>query len=112
MDPNDYTTAWLVYLGAALLLSWLSWRVLKKHLWRGLAYLLECWLLAILLTPWYVLPDQEIMAPAFIVFAMDTITIGPTAGIRALIPLVMALMLMLIVAVVLGVAYRIRRRRR
>jgi hypothetical protein len=111
MEAGDYNTAWLAYLGAALVLSVLSWRVLKRFLVRELAYLLECWLLALLFTPWYVLPDQDIMAPAFFVFVMDVITIEPTAGIRALIPLVMALFVMLFVALVLSVVYRIRRRK-
>lgn len=110
MDSGDYTTAWLVYLVAGAVLSLLCWRVLRRYLPRALAYLLQCWLLAVLLTPWYVEEGSEIMAPAFIVFAMDSITIAPIAGVRALIPLIMAMVAALLIAVVLSVIHRIRNR--
>lgn len=109
MDANDYITAWLVYLGAALVLSVLGWRLLRRLRPRELGWLLQCWLLALLFTPWYVLEDQDILAPALIVFALDTITIAPVAGIRALTPLVLALLAGLLLAALLGVVYRIRR---
>lgn len=111
MEQGDYITAWIAYLLAAGVFSVLAWRVLRRLPWRELAYLLECWLLALLFTPWYVLQDQDILAPALIVFALDTITIEPTAGIRALIPLVMMLFVMLVVAGLLSLLHRIRRRR-
>jgi len=109
MDANDYTTAWLIYIGAAVVLSVLGWGFLKRFLPRELAYLLQCWLLALLFTPWYVLEDQELLAPALIVFALDTVTIAPVAGVRALTPLALALMAGLLVAVLLSIIYRVRR---
>jgi len=109
MDPNDYVGAWVVYLVAALVLSVLAWRLFSRFLPRLLAWLLECWLLALLLTPWYVLEDQKILAPAFIVFALDTITVEPLAGIRALTPLVLALLAAALVAVLLSVVERVWR---
>ena len=112
MEPRDYLIAWLLYGLAAVILSIVAWFVFRRYLWRELAYLLECWLLAIFFTPAKVLVDQEVMAPAIIVFAMDTVTIDPTAGIRALIPLVMAMTGMLVVAVLLSVVYRVRLRKR
>ena len=63
-------------------------------------------------TPWYVLPEEEILAPAIFVFMMDLITIDATTSIRALIPLVMAILLGIIVTIVLSVIYRIRQRRK
>ena len=110
MEPRDYLIAWILYGLAAVIVSIVAWVVLRRYLWREFAYLLECWLLAILFTPAKVLVEQEIMAPAIIVFAMDTLTIDPTAGIRALIPLVMAMAGMLVLAILLGVIYRIRLR--
>ncbi len=79
--------------------------------WRELAYVLECSLLALLFTPWYVMDDQNILAPALMVFALDIVTVEPAAGVRALVPLVMALFLALILAGLLSVFYRIRRRK-
>lgn len=110
MDQNDYITAWLIYLGAALVMSGLCWRLFRRFLPRELAYLLQCWMVAVLVTPWYVMDGQDILAPAFIVFALDVVTIAPVAGVRALTPLVMALVAGLLLAVALSVVYRIRRR--
>ena len=110
MDSSDYTLAWIIYLCAATVVAVLAWFPLKRYLWRELAYLVECLLLALLYTPWYVLPDQEILAPALMVFMLDTITIDSTSGIRALIPLVMAMLLGLVVTVVLSIIYRVRQR--
>jgi hypothetical protein len=111
MEPRDYLIAWILYGLAAVIMSVVAWLLLRRYLWREFAYLLECWLLAIFFTPARVLADQDIMAPAIIVFVMDSMTIDPTAGIRALIPLFMAMTGMLVVAILLMVIYRIRRRR-
>jgi hypothetical protein len=111
MEARDYLIAWILYGLAAVILSVVAWVLLRRYLWRELAYLLECWLLAIFFTPARVLADQEIMAPAIIIFVMDSVTIDPTAGIRALIPLIIAMLGMLVVAILLIVIYRIRQRR-
>lgn len=111
MESSEYIGAWSVYILAGLVFSFLSWKFLKQYLWRELAYLLQSLLLAIIFTPWYVLPDQEILAPAIIIFMLDLVTIDATTSIRALIPLVMAMLLGLIVTIILSLAYRIRRRR-
>jgi len=112
MEAADYRMAWIIYTMAGIVLAFLAWRVLYKYLLREVAYLLQCFLLALMFTPAYVLEDQRIMAPALIVFLMHVITVSPTAGIRALIPLVLALMVALIVAVLLIISHRIRLRRR
>jgi hypothetical protein len=111
MEQGDYVAAWTAYLIAAVVFSALSWRVLRRMRWRECAYVLECWLLALLFTPWYVMDDQDILAPALMVFALDIVTVEPAAGVRALVPLVMALFLGLIVAGLLSVFHRVRRRK-
>lgn len=111
MEQGDYVTAWIAYLIAAVVFSALAWRVLRRLPWREVAYVLECWLLALLFTPYYVLDGQDILAPALMVFALDAFTIEPAAGIRAFVPLLMVLFLALMVAVLLSVVHRIRLRR-
>lgn len=111
MATQDYMIAWTVYLASGVIFSVLSWRFLKKMLWRELAYLLQCLLLAVIFTPWYVLPEDEVLAPAIIVFMLDLVTIDAATSIRALIPLVMAMLLGIIVTIVLSIVYRLRRRR-
>lgn len=112
MQTQEYFIAWGAYLIAAVALSFISWKVFRRFLLRELAYLGQGWWMAILFTPWYVLPDRDVMAPAFIIFLMDTITLDAAAGIRALIPLVMAMLLALLITVVLSLIYRIGRRKR
>lgn len=112
MDAGDYTTAWIVYSLAALVLAGVSWRVLRRLPLKEVAWLLECWLLALLFTPWYVLPDDTIMAPALIVFVMDAVTVSVESAIRALIPLVLALLSGVLVTVVLSVVTRLWHRHR
>lgn len=109
METLEYIIAWLVYLAAAMALAVIGWRILKKYLWRDLAYLLQGFLVAILFTPWYVMPEEELMAPAFIIFLMDTITMDVVAGIRSLIPLVMTMLLSILVTIVLSVVRRLSR---
>lgn len=111
MESSDYFIAWGIYLVAATILAFMAWGVLKKYLWRELAYVLETTGLAILFTPWYVFPDQDLLAPAFMVFVMDSITINTTAGVRSLIPLVMAFLVGLLVSLVLIVMHRLSLRK-
>jgi len=111
MDSQDYIIAWTVYLCTGIVFSIISWKFMKKVLWRELAYLLQSLLLAIIFTPWYVLPEEEILAPALIIFMLDLITIDVTTSIRALIPLVMAILLGIIVTIVLSVIYRVKSRK-
>lgn len=108
METFDYTFAWIVYLVAAFPLCFIVWKFLKRKLWRGLAYFLQGLLLSLVFTPWYVLADQEILAPAAIIFMMDSITISPEEGIRALIPLVMTMLLAVIISIVMTIVYRVK----
>ena len=110
MDSQDYYIAWSIYLTAGVVFSLISWKVMKRYFWREMTYLLESLLLAIIFTPWYVLPEEEILAPALIVFMLDLITEDLTTSIRALIPLVMAMLFAIIVTLVLSIIYRIKRR--
>jgi hypothetical protein len=111
MESGDYTIAWVSYGTAAVILSWLCWLILRKVRPRELGWLLQFWLLGLLFTPWYVLPDEEIMAPALIVFVMDAITVSKESSIRALIPLVMSLLLGLLLTFLLSAATRLLRRK-
>ncbi|MDG2174518.1 MAG: hypothetical protein P8M72_00025 [Gammaproteobacteria bacterium] len=111
MEILDYIIAWIVYLTAGVIFSVVSWKLLKRFLWRELAYLIQSLQLAVIFTPWYVLPEEEILAPAIYIFVLDLITIDVTTSIRALIPLMMAILLGIIVTIVLSIVYRIRRRK-
>ena len=111
METAEYLGAWGVYLVFGIVFSIISWKFMKRYFWRELAYLLQSFLLAVIFTPWYVLPEEEILAPATIIFLLDLITIDTTTSIRALIPLVMAILLGIVVTIVLSLVYRVKRHR-
>lgn len=112
MEASDYTTAWVVYGLAGIVLAFLSWMQLRKLRPRELGWLLQFWFMALMFTPWEVEVGGEVRAPALIIFVMDTITVSRESAIRALIPLVMALMLGALVTLMLSIGYRLLRRRK
>lgn len=111
METGDYFIAWSIYLVAAFAFALLGWRFLRRYVWTDLAVLLEGVLLSLLFIPWYVFPDQDFMAPAFIIFLMDSITMTPMEGVRALIPLIMGFFLALLVTLLFSIIRRLVRRR-
>ena len=111
METADYFIAWSIYLLCAGAVSIIIWKMLRRYVWRELAYLVQFVGMAVVFTPWYVLPEEEILAPAIFVFLLDLITIDVTTSIRSLIPLVMAILLGVVLAVVMSTIYRVRRRR-
>lgn len=109
METSDYIIAWLIYLLAASAMSWLSWKIAKKIFWIDLAYVMQVSFMAIIFTPWYVETNSNILAPAIIIFVMDIVTIETVAGIRALVPMAMAMILSSFITIIGIAAYRIRK---
>jgi len=110
MDPESYKLAWSIYIGAGVLFCLLSGWVLWRYVWRELAYLLQCLLMAVMFVPAPVTAgDPSIVAPALIVFTLDSLTIGPTAtaGIEALTRLVVGMVGAVVAALVLSVLHRV-----
>jgi hypothetical protein len=66
-------------------------------------------MIALIYTPWFVAADQELMAPAIIVIMLDMITIGGDAVIRAMVPLMLAIVTAIVVALTLGLITRLFR---
>ena len=112
MEQADYSLAWTFYIVTGLLFMVLVWWFSRRHLQRDLAFFIQGVFAALIFTPWYVFPDQDYLAPALMVFMMDSITISAAEGVRGLIPLVMALLLAIIVTIVRSVLARVLDRRR
>lgn len=112
MEAGDYTSAWVVYSLAGVVLSWLVWAQLRKLRPRELGWLLQFWFLALVFTPWEVETGSPVRAPALLIVVMDAITVSSESAIRALIPLVMALTGGLLLTLLLSFGYRLLRRRR
>lgn len=98
--PN-YWLFWLAYLLAAAVFYGLFWVVTGSLKTGWLPYMLRAVMAAIILTPWYTNSQDSLLAPALMIVALDAITIGADAAVRALVPLVLAILLSLVVAVLL-----------
>jgi hypothetical protein len=98
-----YLTSWAVYLIAGATCYLLFYRFTGMIRFKPLANTLRAIMLALIFTPWYIAPDQDLMAPAVLVIMLDVITLGGTAFVRALVPLIMAVVFALILALAGGV---------
>ncbi|MSR12078.1 MAG: hypothetical protein EXR84_09800 [Gammaproteobacteria bacterium] len=95
---TNYWMLWSIYLLASAAFFVVFWRItrFKSHKW--LSHLLRGGMLAVALTPWYANQQSTVLAPALMVAMLDAITIGGTAAVRALVPLVLAVLLAFVVA--------------
>lgn len=105
-----YLTSWAIYLVAGTLCYVLFYRATRRIRPGLLANLLRAVMIALIYTPWTVSTDQDLMAPAVMVILLDMITVGPDAFVRALVPLMLATLLALAVAIAISLFSRGRRR--
>lgn len=105
-----YLTSWAIYLAAGTLCYVLFYRATRWIRPRLVANLLRGIMIALIYTPWTVATDQNLMAPAVIVIPLDMITQGPDAFVRAMVPLVLAVLLAILVATGISLFNRGRRR--
>lgn len=92
---------WLIYLGASSVFLIAFWRLTRFQRAQWLSYWLRATMIALVFTPWYANPQETVMAPALMVVALDSITIGGAAAARGLVPLALALVLAWIVGGIL-----------
>ncbi len=97
----NYTFFWMAYLAAGAVFYGIFWKISYSEKPAILPYILRGVLLALMLTPWYANSQNEQFAPALMIVALDTITLGGSAALRALIPLLLGLLLALVVSTVL-----------
>jgi len=98
---SNYWLVWLIYLFAAAVFLVVLWRFTRFKQATWLSYSLRAIVIAIIFTPWYANPQGDVLAPALIVVLLDAITIGGSAAARATVPLGLAIILALVVAVVM-----------
>lgn len=111
VDIYGYLTAWAVYLIAGTFCYVLFYKATGVIAWKPLANSLRGIMIALIYTPWFVAADQGLMAPAVIVIMLDMITIGGDAVIRAMVPLMLAILTAIVVALTLGLIVRLFRAR-
>ena len=106
LDIYGYLASWAIYLSAGTLCYVLFYKATAVIWPKWLANVLRAVMLALIYTPWYVSVDQDLMAPAVIVILLDMITVGPDAFVRGLVPLVLALLTAIMIAIVWSVMRR------
>jgi hypothetical protein len=112
LDIYGYLTSWAVYLIAGTFCYILFYKATGYIRFKPLANVLRAIMLALIYTPWYVAVDQDLMAPAVIVIVLDMITIGGDAFVRGLVPLILAVLACIVIALTWGLTVRVLRRQR
>ena len=104
----NYWLIWFIYVSASVIfygcLWWLTWSEsirLGNYSFRAITA-------AIIFTPWYANTQGSELAPALMVFVLDLITINSIALSRAVIPLILAIILAEVVAIVIFLSKRKR----
>jgi hypothetical protein len=98
LDLGDYLIGWGIYIVAGIACYMIFYRFTGLINYKPLANCLRALLFAVMFTPWYIAPDQDLMAPALMVILLDMVTVGGTSFVRALVPLTLAMMLALFIA--------------
>lgn len=112
LDLFDYIVGWAVYLTAGTLCYMIFYRLTGAIKFKPLANSLRAILIALMFTPWYVSPEANLLAPALMVIVLDMITVGGTTFIRALVPLSLAIVFAVFVALSGTLLRRLWRRRK
>lgn len=101
LDRQDYLIGWAIYIVAGILCYMIFYRFTGVIRFKPIANSLRAILLALMFTPWYVSPEEDLMAPALMVMMLDLITQGGTTFVRAMVPLSLSLC----AAVIIGLSW-------
>jgi|TARA_B110000908_G_scaffold168566_1_gene223728 hypothetical protein len=95
---GNYWFFWTLYLGAAVIITGIFWRVTRfeRAIWAS--YSIRAVAIAVVFTPWYSNSQDSVMAPALMVAALDAMTGGIESAFRSFVPLVLAVLLALLLA--------------
>ena len=102
----NYGLFWLGYLLASSLFIAIIWHLIVFKRAVLLTYGIRAIAVAMLSTPWPSHVDGPHLAPALMVLALDGITLGSDAALRAFVPLSLSVVVGLVVAVVLWIRQR------
>jgi hypothetical protein len=105
----NYGLFWLVYLLASSLFIAIIWHLIVFRRAVLLTYGIRAIAIAMLATPWPSHVDGPHLAPALMVLALDAITLGSDAALRAFVPLFLSVVLGLVVAAIVWLRERKRR---
>jgi hypothetical protein len=95
---GNYWFFWTLYLGAAVIITGIFWRVTRFERAIWVSYSIRAVAIAVVFTPWYSNSQDSVMAPALMVAALDAMTGGIESVFRSFVPLVLAVLLALLLA--------------
>lgn len=110
LDLFDYIVGWAVYITAGTLCYMIFYRFTGVIKTKAIANSLRGILIALMFTPWYVSPEADLLAPALMVILLDMVTVGGTTFVRALVPLTLAIVFAIAVALSVPLIMRLFRR--
>lgn len=110
LDLYDYIVGWAVYITAGTLCYMIFYRFTGVIKIKLIANSLRAILIALMFTPWYVTPEEDLLAPALMVIVLDLVTIGDTTFVRALVPLTLAIVFAILIALSVPLIKRLFRR--
>lgn len=108
---SDYVTVWIVYVVAAISGLALLWYMTRGFGWLWLRDVIRSSVAIALLIPIKVDASGSELAPAFIVFAFDSLTKGIEEGERAGLPIMICLIIVTLALTVYHLFQFIGRRR-
>lgn len=98
---SNYYGVWLVYTLASIGFFSVYWRFTRFPRWPILKHSLRCLMVALVFTPWYASSDKGTLAPALMIITLDAITKGLGEASGALAPMLLALLVAELFALVL-----------
>ena len=105
----NYGLFWLLYLLVSLLFIAIIWHLIVFSRAVLLTYGIRARTIAMVDKPWARHVDGPHLAPALMVLALDAITLGSDAALRAFVPLFLSVVLGLVVAAIVWLRERKRR---
>ncbi len=100
LDIYDYLIGWAVYIAAGTLCFVIFYRFTGVLRFKPLANTLRAILISVMFTPWYISPEEDLLAPAIVVMALDLVTIGGTSFVRAMVPLTLSILFAVVIALI------------
>ena len=102
--PLFYMESWLIYLVAACGLVLVFWKMTKpfpKDFRKILCAVMAC----ILLTPWFSLEGESLLAPAFMVVAFEALSNGMEGALRGAFPILASILIVLVLMTIIHLTF-------
>ena len=73
MNEGNYFLAWVFYLSASVGAMFVVWRIFRIIPLQALRNMLQLLFATFILVPWFIHPDSEYMAPAYVISIFEVL---------------------------------------